>query len=642
MTSSTNIPNEPNGCNFGSALSLVFENDAKALATALDTLSDSGQQDSVMTLMRLAMLQPNRTTMWYSRLLNRWEDLGQPALKPNAISKKVICLSNHTIDNLLPLARVFGAALGLHFDINVTAYDAVESEVLNPSSELYEDAPDFVAVVLSEHWLNRYIGKDAIITSEALNNAIEMIQRITSSLLTNSSAHILFSSFPPAAQVSPAGYVGTGNRLGRSAALAKINSAIHDLQSDRLTILDMNCAIHSAGGTGAYSAPNYLRAKMPYEQRTLIGIARELAFGIASLCGKSHRALVTDLDNTLWGGIIGDAGRHGIVSSQDDPDGLSYFLLQTYFKSLKSLGILICAASKNSPEIQQIFENNADIAICFDDFSSMQIHWEPKSRSISQISSELGFGAEYMVFVDDNPFELAEALRLHPHLDVVLARTDPTETLACLTESRFFHTLQITDADLNRHGQIAAKQAGTKMQAQFEDYNEYLKAINITVEVQLFGEHNQRRVLQMFQKSNQFNLTTRRHTHADLEALIDAGATIGVFSYKDDFGPQGVIAAVTLIPENDNLRVESWVMSCRVLNRTVEQAICQWIIEQADGCPIVGEFIGTQKNGIVRDLYDRLGFSIESQNDDEDSKRWIFDPAAGTTPPQHLTTLIAA
>lgn len=279
------------------------------------------------------MLQPGRTTLWYQHLLNRWEDLGQPALKPNATFKRVAFLSNYTIDNIAPLVTAFGAALGVHVETRLAEFDAVESEALNPQSQLYQETADFVVLGLSEHWLDRYVGTEALVAQENIDHAIGMLKRITSAILQQSRAHVLVTAFAPNSIPKPGGYVSTDGMIGRSAVMSLLNGELLSLQSDRLSVLDCPQAVHFAGGCNAYSLSNYLRAKMPYEQQMLIALAREIAFGIASLCGKSHRALVTDLDNTIWGGVIGDDGRNGIVSGQDSPDGLAYYQLQTYYKS---------------------------------------------------------------------------------------------------------------------------------------------------------------------------------------------------------------------------------------------------------------------------------------------------------------------
>lgn len=623
----------------GAALPLVFGDDPFALSDELDRLAAGGDETAVPALMRIGLLQPGRTTRWHQSLLNRWNDLGRPAMKPNAIEKTAAVLSDHTVDNITPLVTAFAAARGVHLEIEVKDYDSVELEALNPRSSVYSHAPDYALVILSDRWLNRHLGGSGLVRQTDLETCVDALRKIAGALLEHGSSQVLITAFPPGSNARPGGQVLHSEMIGRSAALARLNLELHQLQNDRLFLVDLPSAVHAAGGAGAYSPTNYLRAKMPYAQACTIAIATEIAAGIASLCGKTHRALITDLDNTLWGGVIGDLGVHAIITGQDSPDGLGYFLLQSYMKDLRTLGVPLAISSKNSPDVFSAFDDNPNIALDRSDFSSAQINWDPKSRSIATISSELGFGPEYMLFVDDNMFELAEALGQHPYLDIVHAAEDPCITLARLATGRYFHTLHLTDNDLSRQRQIAAKRAAEQAQQQFDNYDDYLRSLDIRVTVTDLNEANRSRVLQLLQKTNQFNLTTRRHTDADLDALEDAGASFGVFSYEDAFGPQGIISAVILVPEGDLLRIDSWVMSCRVLNRTVENAIHAWIVARAEHRPVVGEFIGTEKNGPVRDLYKSLGFELSHRDAAADRELWTLHPTpadARTEPIAHL------
>lgn len=634
---STSIPShETPPDSLGAGLPLALGDDPRALGGALDALTAAGAISTVHTLLRVALLQPGRTMLWYTKLLNRWDDLGRPALKPNPVARRIVCLADHTIDHMLPLVKGFCASLGIDADLNLKAFDSIEAEILDTGSTLHSDPGDLALIALGETWLHRQLGPPGLIPTERVAQARDMLDRLVNSVVEGS--EVLITNFAPGAVTAPGGYAHGEGRIGYSAAIGQLNVHMHGMQSQQVTVIDQVQAVHAAGGQRAYSAANEQRAGIPYEPACLVALAREIAFTIAALCGKTHRALVIDLDNTLWGGTIGDAGPHGIVTGPDDPDGMGYYRLQQYCGRLTSLGVLLAAASKNSPEVKSIFQDNPNVALTGDDFSSMQISWDPKSRSIARISAELGFGPEFMLFVDDNPFELAEALGRHPDLDVILAGPEPADTLAALADGRYFHTVRITDTDLSRHRHLAARQAAAALRTSFDDYDEYLRAIRIRVDVQPYGETNRRRVAQMLQKSNQFNLTTRRHTQHDLDSLHEQGATIGVFSYEDTFGSQGVIGAIVLVPQGDRLHIESWVMSCRVLNRTVEQAIGAWIMQFAGTRPLLGEFIATDKNAIVRDLYARLGFRRIASSAPGDHEWWEFDPSADT-PPTYLVEL---
>ncbi len=627
---------KPAAAALGTGLPLALGDDSRALAGALDELLGCGATSAAQTLLRLALLQPGRTMLWYQKLLNRWDDLGRPPLKPNPVTRRIAVLSDHTIDNLAPLVTALSAGLGVHVDVQVTAFDSVEAHALDPTSALHRQPADFVLIALGETWLHRQLGPGGLVASERIEQAADMLDRLVGPIVEH--AEVLITNFAPGAVAVPGGYAHGEDRIGYAASLGRLNAHLHAMQSPRVTVIDRAHAVHAAGGQRAYSAANEQRAGIPYDAACLVTLAREVAFSVAALCGKTHRALVLDLDNTLWGGTVGDAGPHGIVSGPDDADGRGYHRLQLYCRNLTSLGVALAVASKNSPEVRSIFERNPNLALGSDDFSSMQIGWDPKSSSIANISSDLGFGPEFMLFVDDNLFELAEALGRHPHLDVIRAGPAAADTLAALAAGRYFHTVRITDTDLSRHRHLAARRAAAELRTSFDDYDDYLAAIRIRVDVQPYGEPNRRRVAQMLQKSNQFNLTTRRHTEHDLDMLRKQGAVIGVFSYEDVFGSQGVIAAVVLVPNGGQLRIDSWVMSCRVLNRTVEQAIAAWMMQRAGTRPLRGEFIATVKNGIVADLYARLGFRRVLADSSGDHEWWECDPTADT-PPTHLVEL---
>jgi FkbH-like protein len=289
--------------------------------------------------------------------------------------------------------------------------------------------------------------------------------------------------------------------------------------------------------------------------------------------------------------------------------------------------------SRNDPAVARVFRENADLVLREDDFATVRVGFGPKSTAIGEVARDLGFGTEFLVFLDDSPFEIAEALAAHPHLDVLLAGPEPELTLRALSESRFFNAVCLSAEDLGRGSAARALRDQRTFQAQFADLDSFLREIRIRIDVTGLTEANRARVVQMFQKSNQFNLTTRRHGEAELGQLIGDGATVGVLSYEDAFGPQGVISVVVLIPDGTAVRIESWLMSCRVLNRTVEQAVFTWMVEQAAGRDIVGEYLPTEKNGLVRGLFRSLGFELQSRDVDSGREVWRFATRQGRRMP---------
>jgi FkbH-like protein len=571
-----------------------------------------GPSAGLHPLLRFAIHRPGQSYLYYLKVLNLWKRLGRPALKPNATPRKILLLTDYTADNLAPLLTLFAAAYGVELEVEVPPFNSVEQFALAAPCDA---RPAHLAVMsLSEHWLERYFGTAALVARSAVQQATEMIARLIAGLKGQGTERLLVTNFSARAYAAPAGMVSVPDAVGWNLAIAQINVWLADRQDANTHVIDVADALNGAGGRAAAGRMSYFRSKMAFEAAGTVAVAREIAIAVAQLAGKAHRALVTDWDNTLWGGEVAEAGSHGIVCGQDSPDGLAFLAVQNLIRGLTATGVLIAGVSRNDPAVASVLRDNTEVALKESDFASLQIGFGPKSAAIGQVAKELGFGPEFMTFLDDSLFELAEAVATHPDLDVLLAGPEPEVTLRTLSESRFFHAVALSSEDLQRGGAARAFKEQRDLQAGFTDLESFLREIRIRIDVSGLTEANLPRVEQLFQKSNQFNLTTRRHSAADLKRLLDAGGSIGVFSYEDTFGSQGVISVVLLVPDGNTMRIDSWLMSCRVLNRTVEQAVFAWMIEQAAGRDIVGEYLPTAKNGLVRDLYRSLGFELVSQD----------------------------
>jgi FkbH-like protein len=599
-----------------------------------------GPAPDLLPLLRLAIHRPGQPFLYYLKLANLWKRFGRPMLKPNPTRRKLLLLTDTTADNLPPLLKLFAAAFGVDLEVEVPPFDSVEQVALSAAGS--GEAPDLVVLSLSEHWLARYLGPGPLVGRAALAQAQDVLDRVLHGLTARGPAHLLVTTFTPGAYPAPSGMIAVGDMFGRNQAVARLNLWLADRQDGRTHVIDLADALFGAGGRTALGRVSYLRSKMAFEPAGTVAAAREIAAAVVQLAGKSHRALVTDWDNTLWGGEVAEAGSHGIVCGRDTPDGIGYVMVQEYLRGLAATGVLLAGVSRNHPAVGAVFAENRDLVLREADFASVRVGFGPKSAAIGEVAGELGFGPEFLVFVDDSPFELAEAVAAHPHLDVVLAGPDPDATLRVLSESRFFHAVSLSADDLARGAASRTLKEQRALRASFADPESFLREIRIRIDVAGPTPANLPRVVQLFQKSNQFNLTTRRHGEADLRRLQAAGATVGVFSYEDAFGPQGVISAVVLVPDGDAVRVESWLMSCRVLNRTVEQAVFAWVAEQAAGRDVIGEYLPTEKNGLVRGLYRSLGFERQACDAGTGREVWRFATGAAQVPKYHAELRPAA
>lgn len=607
-------------------IGLLYGDTPQKAVDLLKILAEGEVDRRYLGMLRLAALRADQNLLYYQGLFNLWKNKQFPPLKPNPTHCQLYLLADSTAEGLIPFITMFGGCFGLECNIQASAFDSVEQFVFcnDQSSDIAES--DTIVLFLSEHWLKRYLGHSWLIQNAALEKIEHLLEEMIDTLLARSQAQLLVVNFPPLAFPSPSAGVKTGTAQGWNIALNHLNQRLWSLERERLKIVDGAEVLFGAGGRLSLGRLSYLRARMVLESRGVVTVAREIATSLANLFGKTHRALVTDWDNTLWGGVAGEGEQFAEVKTgPESPDGLGYFMVQEYLRGLKAIGALLAVATKNDPQVVDIFQvRKMDLALGLDDFASIQANWNPKSESIRQISSELGFGTEFMVFLDDNLFELAEVFRIHPDIDLLPAGPDPETTLRVLSESRFFNCVSLSETDMKRSENARVLQQQRELRQAFGSTEEFLRNIDIRLYVGLLDSGNAERVQQMFQKTNQFNLTTRRHTAADLKGMLARGAIIPVFSYEDSFGSQGIIATAVLIPDQDRINIESWLMSCRVLNRQVESAVFDWVLQRFPGKTIQGEFIPTEKNSLVADLYKKMGFDLIARDNQTGAETWCF------------------
>ena len=606
--------------------------------SALDYLERWTGEHSTLdaTMLRLAALTLGNETLSFIRLNNLWHNHNRPALKPQPVPRKLLLLTDFTSQPLVPLLTIMCAARGVHVDITLSNFDSVEQDVLDPGSRIYAEEFGTIVLWLSPHWLRRYFGTGALVTGEHVEQVTGTLDSLIATLASRSGASIMVANFAAPAVSLPAGQVRARGLMGCALATGEVNRWLAHRADTRVSIVDVATSTFEAGGRSALGLSGHLRARMAMEPAGQVAAARECASALAQLCGKGHRAIVTDWDNTLWGGEVADAGREGIVCGADTPEGRGYHLVQQFMKGLAPLGVLLAAASRNDPEVVKVFNGNDNFALSLDDFAAMSVDLGAKSAAIERLSADLGFGTDYMVYVDDSLFDLAEVLRAHPFIDIVRAGPEPETTLERLTGPRFFNAVSLSEEDLRRTEAAGALKAQRVLRAAVGTLDDFLGQIAIQVSATPMSEGNGARIEQLLHKTNQFNLTTRRYSRADLQRLQGEGARVTAFTYQDAFGSQGIIAVVILRESAGAIHIDTWLMSCRVLNRTVELAVFDWIRQQANGAPIIGEFRPTEKNGLVRDLYARLGFQrVDDEGGDHESWRFAgFE--AGRLPPTHF------
>jgi FkbH-like protein len=342
---------------------------------------------------------------------------------------------------------------------------------------------------------------------------------------------------------------------------------------------------------------------------------------LAAKRGCSAKCLVLDLDNTLWGGVIGDDGVEGIVLGQGSAAGEAFLAFQTYVKDLAKRGVILAVCSKNEEaNALSAFERHPEMVLGRSDVASFVANWEDKATNIRTIAHQLGIGLDSLVFVDDSPFERNLVRTALSVVAVPEMPDDPAFYATCLADAGYFENLGVTEEDRERTRQYQSNAARARIKSQALDLTSYLRQLEMKLLWRRFDKMGLQRIVQLINKTNQLNLTTRRYTEAEVLAIMDEPDAFGLqFRLVDRFGDNGVIAVVIGRHGGGDIQLDTWLMSCRVLGRGVEEAMLDVIVAEARRLKVrrlIGVYIPTAKNAMVRHHYSKLGFALLKQDPD--------------------------
>jgi FkbH-like protein len=382
-------------------------------------------------------------------------------------------------------------------------------------------------------------------------------------------------------------------------------------------LCDLEFLANRHGARAGEDARGWFESKQPCSPALLVELCREAVHLIRGLRRPPKKVLVLDLDNTLWGGVVADDGLEGIEIGDTSPRGEAFKAFQKTIASLKDRGVLLGVCSKNDhARAMEAFEKHPEMVLHAGDFVSFKANWEPKSDNLRQMAAELNLGLDSFVFVDDNPAEIEIVRQFAPDVTTILLGDDPAEYAGQLQDCRLFEPRGITREDLERTSQYRAEHQRQTLLASATDMDAYLESLGMEAVIRAFTPVDVPRLAQLINKSNQFNLTTRRRTEAEVQALIGRPEYAG-FSVRlqDRFGDHGLISIAVGRVTGEALVIDTWLMSCRVLKRQVEELVLNELarLAQASGCSrLVGMYLPTAKNEMVRDHYPRMGFSPRS------------------------------
>jgi FkbH-like protein len=421
----------------------------------------------------------------------------------------------------------------------------------------------------------------------------------------------------------------------QSALLQALNSYMAQHLPDYVLLHDLEYLSSYYGKRHFFDPRFYHYSKQVCSFEVLPAYAASLSSIVRATSGLGYKCLVLDLDNTLWGGVIGDDGIDRIVIGEGKPEGEAYLALQQYAKQLKDRGVLLAVCSKNdAANAKEPFLSHPDMVLHMNDIACFVANWDPKPDNLRRIAQELNIGIDSLVFVDDNPAERAIVRQMLPQVTVVELPEDPSLYVRALVEGHYFEAVTFSEEDRFRTDFYLENRSRDQLAQEITNVDEFLRELDMVAIINPFNDIDLDRIAQLISRSNQFNLTTRRYNRADLATLMqDATYVTRSIRLKDKFGDNGLIGVWIGRVEGDVLDIDTWLMSCRVLSRGVEQHLLNHIIlfAQAHGIRrIKGTYIPTSKNGLVREHYAKLGFTSVS-DEGETVTRWEL-PIDAETP----------
>lgn len=529
---------------------------------------------------------------------------------------KVSILADAASQLINQAIKGYGLAYGVNYDTLEADYNQIDLQIFDPGSELYEFQPEVVLISRASqkilyNFYKTHVEERALFAERHIAHT----KTLCDTLQANLNCKIILNTY---AEVTDGVYGNYGAKLDISWTyqIKKINLGIMELARDMATvsIADVASLITVSGYNNAFDNRIYTQTEMVYTIDFLPVLAKAVHDIIAAGTGVFKKCLIIDLDNTMWGGIIGDDGLEGIQIGSLGA-GKIFTQLQYFYKELKQRGIILCVCSKNELSAAQLpFTDHPDMILRMEDIAVFVANWETKVDNIRYIQSVLNIGFDSMVFLDDNPFEREMVKQAIPEVAVPNLPDDAADYLSFIISENLFETATYSEEDRNRTSQYREEAGRTEMQKSFTNEAEFLESLAMKAVVKNFDAFTIPRIAQLSQRSNQFNLRTERYTDEDVKRIAaDSHYVTLSFNLEDKFGDNGLIAYVILKKQEDNsIFIDSWVMSCRVLKRGMERFTLEQIFNTAKSLgadTIVGEFIQTAKNNLVKDHYQKLGFT---------------------------------
>ena len=552
---------------------------------------------------------------------------------------KVAILSSFTLNGLNEVLHVKCSEIGIPYQSYIAGYNQYNQELLDSESELYQFSPDVTFLIID---IRKFLGESfyfpyKISVDERkilVKQKIDEIENLVQNFEKNSSSKLIITNFN-IPYYSPNGIIETKSEFGFHEMIEEINKALRNLSKNHNStyINDFNQFVSKYGEKNIFDYRQFHVGDIQISFNFIPTFANELLGYIKPLSGKNKKCIILDLDNTLWGGVIGEDGFDGIELGHTS-NGNAFVEFQKELLSLWNQGIILAVNSKNNfDDAMKVIREHPEMILREENFASIQINWNDKAQNIKQISDEINIGLNSFIFFDDDKINQERIHQEFPEILTIDLPKDPSQYAPILKDLNDFNVLQRTQEDAKRGEMYTQQKERKKLENSVSDLNEFLKQLDITVKIKKSNKFLIPRISQLTLKTNQFNLTTKRYQEEDIENLSNnTNYEVGCAQVIDKFGDNGITGAF-IVKKNEKVWfIDTFLLSCRIMGRGVENAILSEILKQAknnDIDEIKAEFIPTEKNQPAENFLANYGFKKQD-------KFWIYKLNNDIKSPNHL------
>ena len=553
---------------------------------------------------------------------------------------RVAILRSFTVEPMVPLLRAAAFCAGIDLTVHVSDFNAHVQAIMEPGSTLFGFAPDTVILAVQTRdiapdlW-NDFSGLTGEQVRASASRIISEFRNWISVFRRNSQAHLIVHNLETL-ETPSSGLLDAQSVKGQSAAISEINHNLRMAAAEHagVYILDYDALVARHGRAAWHDERKWLTVRLPISAPHLTHMVQEWMRFLHLLTGKIAKALIIDLDNTLWGGVIGEDGLAGIKLGTEYP-GAAFQDVQRALLDLHRRGILLAICSKNNQDdALEAIHKHPGMLLKPEHFAAMRINWGDKSQNLREIAQELNIGVDALAFLDDNPIERQQVRAALPEVFVVDLSSDPMTFAKTIRDCPMFERLTLSAEDQQRGAMYQAQREREQVEQAITSREDFYRSLQQEAEICSLTQANLARIAQLTNKTNQFNLTTRRYSEQQISELAaKPGWDCYSIRVRDRFGDNGLVGVAITHQKGDVAEIDTFLLSCRVIGRTVETAFLSFLASQArrNGARrLQGWFLPTKKNAPARNFYSEHGFTAAHQNGD--GTLWSVDLAANPLP----------